>query len=1131
MSIFDFFTTEKDFAPFAETAVSAERIYLVDPGACAFACRKTMELAVKWMFAVDKELEKPYQDNLNSLMGDETFRDIVGENLLRRMDYIRRLGNTAAHSEKKITKDQAALALENLWYFLDFVAYCYAEDYQGGSFDRGLLECERIATAPAEPRNDENGGSTPLSSTTGMEERIATAPMEPRNDNTGESPDLAALLAENAALREELTARRAEQQQSYTPKPLDISEFKTRKLYIDVMLQDAGWIEGKNWINEVELQGMPNPSGVGYADYVLYGDDGKPLAVVEAKRTCVDVAKGRQQAKLYADLLEHKYHRRPVVFLTNGFDTRIIDNQYPERKCAAIWSKRDLEKLFNLRTMRTSLSHVMVNRKIAGRYYQENAIKAVCEAFDKKNRRKALLVMATGSGKTRTVIELCDVLQQHGWIRNILFLADRNSLVTQAKRSFVNLLPDLSVTNLVEEKNNYTAHCVFSTYQTMYNVIDAVEDDEGKLFTCGHFDLVICDEAHRSIYNKYQDIFNYFDAPLVGLTATPKDEIDKNTYEVFDLESGVPTYAYELAQAVKDGFLVDFVSVETTLKFIQQGIVYDELSEADKQAYEDTFEDENGELPESIASSALNEWIFNEDTIREVLHILMENGLKIDYGNKIGKSIIFAKSHAHAEKILEVFGKEYPHLPGYAKVIDNYMTYAQSAIDEFSDPKKLPQIAISVDMLDTGIDVPEVLNLVFFKKVMSKAKFWQMIGRGTRLCPGLMDGAEKQRFYIFDFCGNFEFFRMNKGRPTANMIALQGAIFHLKSQIAYKLQDLAYQTPELIEFRKALVDDMVRKVRELNKDNFAVRQHMRFVEMYSDPENYKVLTYEQTLLMGQELAPLITPDEDDPKALRFDALIYGIELAYLAGKKYGKARSDLFKKVSGIAGVANIPEIMAQAELIDLILHTDYVENAGINEFEHIRENLRDLIKYIPIGRIRYDTNFDDEILSMEWNDSELENDDLKNYKAKAEYYIRQHQDNAVILKLKSNVPLDASDVASLEEILWREVGTKQDYEAEYGQKPLGELVREIVGLDMNAAKEAFAEYLNDASLDSRQIYFVNQIVEYVVHNGLMKDLSVLQEPPFTDQGSIVEVFGTNLPLWASIRKSIEQINANAIAA
>ena len=572
------------------------------------------------------------------------------------------------------------------------------------------------------------------------------------------------------------------------------------------------------------------------------------------------------------------------------------------------------------------------------------------------------------------------------------------------------------------------------------------------------------------------------------------------------------------------------MSVETKLKFIEQGIAYDELSDADREAYENTFEDENGELPEKIVSSALNEWVFNEDTIRQVLHVLMTEGIKIDYGQKLGKTIIFAKNHAHAEKIYEIFNKEYPHLPGFAKVIDNKINYAQSLIDDFSDPKKLPQIAISVDMLDTGIDVPECLNLVFFKKVMSKAKFWQMIGRGTRLCPGLKDGENKDKFYIFDFCGNFEFFRMSNGKPTANQIALQGAIFSLKAQIVFKLQDLAYQTPELIAFRKTLVDDMVRKVQELNKENFAVRQHLKYVELFSNPDNYSALTYENTLQMRDELAPLITPDADDARAVRFDALMYGIELAYLMGKKYVRARTDLMKKVNGIASVANIPEIMVQSELINKILHTDYLENAGINEFEHIRQNLRDLIKYIQGGHPTYTTNFSDEILTMDWNESELENDDLKNYKMKAEFYVRQNQDNAVIVKLKTNQPLTSADVKVLEQILWRDLGTKQDYENEYGAKPLGEFVREIVGLDMNAAKEAFAKFLNDTSLDSNQIYFVNQIVEYIVHNGLMKDLSVLQDAPFTDNGSIVDVF-TDITLWLGIKKIIEKINANAVAA
>lgn len=610
MTNFDVFNTDSQFAAFAPAAIAAERILHIDPSACILNCRRAMEFAVKWMYSVDDSLVRPWQDKLVSLMSNEDFRDIVGTDIYRRMDYIRIMGNNAAHNNKKITEEQAVLCLENLFIFLDFIAYCYGKEYTERHFDKALLQEQIVKTGPVVHIPDVN---------------------------------LDALIAENQKLKEELTARRLEQQQTYVPKPLDITEYQTRKLYIDAMLEDAGWMEGKNWLNEVELAGMPNKSNVGFADYVLYGDDGKALAVIEAKRTCVDVAVGRQQAKLYADLLEKKYGRRPVIFLTNGFETRIQDNQYPERKVAAIYSKRDLEKLFNLQTMRTSLKNIVVNKNIVGRWYQEAAVKAVGQSFDEKNRRKALLVMATGSGKTRTVMALCDVLLKHGWVKNILFLADRTSLVTQAKRSFTNLMPDLTLTNLCDGKQNANARCVFSTYQTMMGCIDDIKDDKGKLFTCGHFDLLICDEAHRSIYNKYRDIFNYFDAPLVGLTATPKDDIDKNTYEVFELESGVPTYGYELAEAVKDGYLVDFLSVETELKFIEQGIAYDELSDEEKDEYEKTFITETGEIPEKIAPSALNNWVFNEDTIRKVLNILMQDGLKIDYGENLGKTIILPR--------------------------------------------------------------------------------------------------------------------------------------------------------------------------------------------------------------------------------------------------------------------------------------------------------------------------------------------------------------------------------------------------------------------------------------------------------------------------------------------------------
>lgn len=1096
MTNFDFLKNENDFSVFADVAIKAEEIFHIDAEASVLNCRRAMEFAVKWMYSVDVGLRAPaYDDSLNALMGTEEFRNIVEPSLLNRMQFIRKIGNIVAHGGKKITEAQARLCLENLFYFLDFVAYCYAENYTEKQYD-GTLADKQTETLP----------------------------------DYSAAINFAELLAENASLKEELTRRREVQEKTYSPKE-NPSEYETRKLYIDVALSDVGWIENKNWVNEYELLGMPNASGVGYADYVLFGDDGKPLAVVEAKKTCVDIVVGRQQAKLYADLLEKQFGRRPIIFLSNGYDTRIWDDKfYPERKVSGIYSKRDLERLLNLRTQKTSLKQVTVNKGIAGRYYQEAAIKSICEAFDERNRRKALLVMATGSGKTRTVIGLVDVLLRHGWIKNVLFLADRTALVTQAKRAFVNLLPDFSVTNLCESKNDPLACGIFSTYQTMMNCIDNVKDDEGRLFTCGHFDLIVCDEAHRSIYNKYQAIFDYFDAPLVGLTATPKDDIDKNTYEIFELEQGVPTYGYDLAQAVLDGFLVDYVTADVALKFMQQGVVYSELSPQEKEEYENTFTDENGEYPESISSKALNEWLFNEDTIVQALRCVMNNALKIDYGSKIGKTIIFAKNHKHAELILQIFNREYPHLNGYAKVIDNYLNYSQSAIDEFADAKKLPQIAISVDMLDTGIDIPEILNLVIFKPVLSSAKFWQMIGRGTRLCPELLDGEDKQKFFVFDFCGVCEFFKANKGKEVNNQVALQSAIFNLKAQIVYKLQDIEYNTDDLISFRNSLIGELKDGIAALDRNNFAVKLHLKYVEKYAKNEAYAPLSYEDTLIMAEHIAPLILPEKDDVAAVRFDSLMYVIELAHLAGKTYNRARTDLVKKVVALSQIANIPQIMVHTELIENVLDPAYLETAGINEFERIRENLRDLMKFIPKSKITYKTNFTDEILSVTWRDAELNSDALKNYRIKAESYVREHQDVEAIAKLKRNEPLTTSDIAALEEILWKDLGTKEDYESSFGSKPLGEFVREVVGLDMAAAKAAFAEYLNENQFDSRQIYFVNQIIEYIVKNGLMKDLSVLQSAPFTDKGSMVDIF-QNVNVWYEIRKIIATINSNAIAA
>jgi len=1104
MTNFDFLKSDPQFASFADVAIQAELVLPISPSFTATGSRTALEFAVKWLYSVDNALEKPYEERLVTLINTDDFKDLLPKGLLPKINYIRKLGNTATHNPTGVNADQAMLSLENLHSFMDFVAYCYATDYEEVEFDRNIARADKLVAKPA-----------PTVS-------------EPKLE-------LDKLINENLPVREKLSERRADKmKRGYDVKPMDFTEDQTRKAYIDVMLQDAGWQQGKNWVDEYKIDEMPSKAKGGRADYVLFGDDGLPLAVVEAKRTSASVKSGGQQAVLYADFLEKKFKVRPIIFLTNGYETRIWnDKYYPERVVSGIYSKRDLEKEFNKMRDRKSLKGVTISDDITNRYYQKEAIQSVCDVFDERNRRKALLVMATGSGKTRTVISLADVLSRYGWVKNVLFLADRTALVTQAKRAFHNLLPNMSLCNLTEDKENASARIVFSTYQTMMNCIDDTRDEKGdRLFTSGHFDLIIVDEAHRSIYRKYKDIFTYFDALLVGLTATPKDEVGKDTYAIFDLEPGVPTYGYELSQAVQDGYLVDYMSVETELKFMTEGIAYDDLTAEEKEEYEETFTDEDGNVPEAIDSAALNEWLFNHDTIKKALHILMEHGQRIEYGSKIGKTIVFAKNHNHAEKILEVWNQEFPDYPShYCRVIDNYVSYAQSLIDDFSDSRKFPQIAVSVDMLDTGIDVPEILNLVFFKKVFSRAKFWQMIGRGTRLSPGLIDGEDKERFYIFDLCGNFAFFRLSaKGKEAGLVVTLQERIFNTKVEMVYKLQDLDYQTDDLKQFRAELVQDLVEQISKMNRDSFAVKQHLKVIDKFQREQDFSGLTYENTLQVADHIAPYAPPVQDDISAVRFDMLMYQIELAILAGKSYTRAKNDLVKKVSNLSKNASIPAVGEQGELIKQILHNNYLEQAGVADFEDIRIRLRDLIKFIPADeREEYHTNFTDDVLSIEWNESQLDNDDLANYKKKVNYYISQNQDIPVIAKLRSNISLTYKDVQELEDILWNELGTEEQYYSTYGKTPLGELVRSIVGLSQKAANDAFSEFLSDERLDSRQMHFVKQIVNYIVKNGMMTDLSILQESPFSDFGSVSEIF-LDTTIFAKLRTIIEGITKNAAA-
>lgn len=892
----------------------------------------------------------------------------------------------------------------------------------------------------------------------------------------------------------------------------------------------AGWEFHKDIVREYPVVGMPNNEGKGFVDYVLFGDNGKPLAVVEAKRTSKDPKIGRQQAKLYADCIEKMSGTRPVIFYTNGFETYIWHDPYPPRKVSGFYNKEELSLLMERRQMKHPLTNIEINDNISNRYYQKEAILAVCDALS-RNQRKALLVMATGSGKTRTAISIVDVLTRRNWVKNILFLADRKTLLNQAYRSFNNLLPSLTLCNLLDNKDNpEESRMVFSTYPTMMNAIDDAKRKDGKkLFTVGHFDLIIIDESHRSIYKKYRSIFDYFDGILLGLTATPKDEIDKNTYEVFGMENGVPTFAYELDQAVKDGYLVDYRTIETKTKFLEEGIHYDDLSEEEKEKYEETFDD--GDFREDIDSSALNEWLFNDHTIDMVLQDLTEKGIKVEGGDKLGKTIIFAKNHIHAERIVKRFDALFPEYKGdFARVIDYSVKYVQTLIDDFSERNKLPQIAVSVDMLDTGVDIPEVVNLVFFKKVRSKSKFWQMIGRGTRLCPDLLGiGQDKTHFLIFDYCGNFEFFRENpKGMDTQIGKSLTEKLFNAKVDIIRELQGIDYQTEEYINHRKELVKEVTRDVLALDSENFRVRQHLQFVEKFKNKENWVTLSVVDTNEVKEHISPIIVPIQEDEFAKRFDLLMYTIELAKLQTKNATKPIRSVIQTAEALSQLGTIPQVMEQKHIIEKVLTEEFWESADIFELDEVREALRDLIKFIERDKQKiYYTNFQDEVIEVKENGPMFHVNDLQSYRKKVEHYLIQHKDQMAIYKLNHNKPLTSQDVKILEDILWKELGTREDYEKDYGDTPITKLVRQIVGLDPQAANAAFSEFLSEERLNLNQIRFVKHIVDYVIKNGTL-DKNVLRQEPFRSVGSIVELFKDNMDDARKIIGIIDEINRNA---
>jgi len=1078
-----------------QVSMESEKNVFSAPRTSLFYARVALERAVKWLYANDDYLKRPTggikdEPSLYDLMYEQTFRDNLDSKLFQPIDLVRRLGNQAVHDDKVISVKDALLAFQNLHQFLFWLQRYYSEKpVKVYFFDPELL-----------PK-------------AGASDKSAYELEQLRQQNSKQEDQMEKIQRENDVLRQQLLTlkeSREERQTSFVPQ----TEKETRIKLIDLMLEEAGWNIGTDDVGlEVQLFGMPNSSGIGFADYVLYDDNKKPLAVVEAKKTSFDPRKGKEQAYQYAQIIEKNFGQFPIIYYTNGINLWSWDEAdgYPSRKVTGFLTKDQMRLRIQRRLNRKSFDAVPINNEIAGRYYQISAIQATCDYYLRR-RRRALLTMATGAGKTRTAVALVDVLLRAGWIKNVLFLADRTELVHQAQNAFKTQLPDVSSANLLEQKSDRESRIIFSTYQTMLGLL-GVKNGHKPVFTTGHFDLIIIDESHRSIYRKFGMIFDYYDCLLVGLTATPKTDVDKNTYQFFELENDIPTYNYDLKQAVEDNYLVEPIPVKTGTKFLSEGIRYSELTPKEQAEYEMKFTGEEGELPESIDSESLNKWLFNKDTVDQCLASVMDKGLKWQGGDIIGKTIIFAKNHNHAVFIKDRFDAMYPHLGGrFAEVIDNQVNYVQSLINDFRNKSKLPMIAISVDMLDTGIDVPEILNLVMLKKVRSKSKFWQMIGRGTRLSPNLLGpGKDKEYFRLFDFLGNLDYFEAYpEGEEVKAERSLTEDLFTVRAKLVFHLQELTDET--LQELRSNLIKALSTEVYAVDPNNLLVRPHLLQWERFSTAEGWNHLS-RNSLNEAIDHLSSIAYNEDPEEVKRFDLLMYRLMLSLHEPAKQIVRTQNRVRQTAEILSEKNtIPQIQKHIALLEKIQKKDFWESVAELDYELVRDTLRDLIQFLDKSSkpIIY-TDFKDE-LTTEVSSEIVLPSNPKAYRDEISAYLKKHESRIVLQKLRTGRQLTDYDLQELDQLLFEE-GTfnKVEIEQLYGSdKPLINFIRQILGMDRNAALEAFSEFLIQGAFNQSQIHFVQKVIDYFEKNGQL-DPGLLYEPPFKSyapRGDVEELFG-----------------------
>lgn len=1120
---------QNEFPEVFALARKAEVAALSDPRGACFYARLALESAVKWMYEKDPTLRSPYDTALSALIHEGTFRTLVGNALVAKARIIKDYGNAAVHDTRAVPAQNAVTVVRELFHFSYWLVRTYARGMKPAAelvFDVNSLPRTQIVEA---------SGLAKLQALAKQNADTAKALEEEKAARIKSDEDRAALDAQIKELHAQIAAVKAAN--AATPDTHNYNEEQTRDAFIDLLLAEAGWPLDQPRDREFPVTGMPNTKGEGFVDYVLWGEDGRPLAVVEAKRTRRDARAGQQQAKLYADCLEKQFGVRPLIFYTNGYEHWLWDDaSQPPRQVSGFLKRDELELWRQRKSARKLLTATSIDGEIVERYYQTRAIRKVGEVFEKDNHRKALLVMATGSGKTRTVIALIDQLMRANWCKRVLFLADRVALVKQAHNNFKKHLPSAPSANLIErhdaKKNDHNgARVCVATYPTMMNLIDEMQNGQRR-FGVGHFDLIVIDEAHRSIYRKYRAIFDYFDSLLVGLTATPRDEIDRDTYSLFELERGIPTDSYDLDLAVSDKYLVPPRAMSVPLRFVREGIKYDELPD-DEKAEWDALEWE-GKLPGGdIDASAVNKWLFNEDTVDKVLQHLLTYGLKVAEGDRLGKTIIFAKNHEHAMFIAKRFDANYPHLAGqFARVIDFKTEYAQSLIDDFSIPEKAPHIAISVDMLDTGIDVPEVLNLVFFKIVRSKTKFWQMIGRGTRLCEDLFGiGRHKQEFLIFDFCQNFEFFNQNpKVTDGALGQSISQRLFALRVGIAGWLQDLPQDSlsDRLTRLNNETRARLFDEVAGMTLDNFIVRAKRKPVEKFQNRDAWGDLSHDDRETLINEVAGLPSSlTDDDIAAKQFDLIVLSGQLSLLQqDAAFARCQEKVMAIASKLETLANVPMVAAAMGLILEVQTDEYWQDIDAWSLEEMRRRLRELIKLIEVAeRVIVYTNFEDQI--GEGTEITLPEagvgTDRARFQMKARDFLKRHENHITVLKLRHNEQLTPQDLEELERILVEQVGaTDKDLEAARAGGGLGLFVRSLVGLERAAAKDAFSEFMSGKNLTGNQIEFINLIIDHLTEAGAM-DPSRLYESPFTDfddQG-VSGVF----PIQADVQSIVAVLN------